>query len=665
MWNRTLLLLFLCPLVCMDPRIAATTHFSGSYKASDRTSWMGVFPNIDGFKERHFRELEATLRSSTATDPSAASPEIIKNLLTRSDNPKLVIFGHSDKLSVTALRYDRLCAKVTIDCIIFVIKDKGVENIAALDMKTLTLSLPLESLPDFVDRTNPDSIYVFDASGSLIWFSPLLELGSTVEIIVKTLLSAQLTQLAGSFDGPSQDGTSQESYATAEILPANDPATGDNPTQLLLADLANLVVPLDAPNHKQALAKTWAAKEALSKRRPLLFIFWGTWCAPCVEEIPDLVELNKVYPDVIFMGLLDDLNTERNRRLANELAIQKGFKTQYIMSDNSLLRRIFGDQALPAFALFNGDGSLTRYRFTGAIRAARNSHFLEQGLREVTAPRKIAGSGRGGREPYQFCPGRGQEALPDGWSSAKLDKDVLNFLSRLSASENSSVESLIGRLANHFFAKNYPFEDFSHLLSSLRVLIESEDSYPPLQDDEPRLLDKESDKPPLVLYLDPTCDSCGRVLKLLLKANEICPDGIPPVVLRVKPSSDPASLDSATLLLFLKDKSPDQFLEAFVEMQTNLPHDKTWLTEAIRIYAEAPAISEIDGYNGYRLQAESLQKTGICHDPPCAYYAGRRLKRAKAEQSAVPIDPFRDTEVMLEVFRIAHIYDKARMRKKD
>src|SRR6187401_1499360 len=37
-----------------------------------------------------------------------------------------------------------------------------------------------------------------------------------------------------------------------------------------------------------------------NKGKVILFNFWATWCKPCVEEFPDLVEINKKYKDKDF-----------------------------------------------------------------------------------------------------------------------------------------------------------------------------------------------------------------------------------------------------------------------------------------------------------------------------------------------------------------------------
>ncbi len=40
--------------------------------------------------------------------------------------------------------------------------------------------------------------------------------------------------------------------------------------------------------------------------RPMLLNFWATWCAPCVQEMPDLDFLHNKYPGISVVGLAVD-----------------------------------------------------------------------------------------------------------------------------------------------------------------------------------------------------------------------------------------------------------------------------------------------------------------------------------------------------------------------
>src|SRR5690554_3114554 len=49
--------------------------------------------------------------------------------------------------------------------------------------------------------------------------------------------------------------------------------------------------------------------------RPLVVNFWATWCAPCVKEMPDLDALAKKYPDMHFVGVAIDTESNVERFL--------------------------------------------------------------------------------------------------------------------------------------------------------------------------------------------------------------------------------------------------------------------------------------------------------------------------------------------------------------
>jgi cytochrome c biogenesis protein CcmG, thiol:disulfide interchange protein DsbE len=46
--------------------------------------------------------------------------------------------------------------------------------------------------------------------------------------------------------------------------------------------------------------------------------FWATWCAPCVEEIPSLDELQRRMPQIVVLGVSTDDNPEAYRQFLAE-----------------------------------------------------------------------------------------------------------------------------------------------------------------------------------------------------------------------------------------------------------------------------------------------------------------------------------------------------------
>ena len=58
------------------------------------------------------------------------------------------------------------------------------------------------------------------------------------------------------------------------------------------------------------------------KGKVILVNFWATWCPPCKVEIPDLVELQKQYPDdLVVLGFSTDDSPEDLKKFATEYKI--------------------------------------------------------------------------------------------------------------------------------------------------------------------------------------------------------------------------------------------------------------------------------------------------------------------------------------------------------
>lgn len=91
----------------------------------------------------------------------------------------------------------------------------------------------------------------------------------------------------------------------------------------------------------------------------LVVHFWGTWCAPCEAELPDLISFMKRFedrPEVKFLLVA----------VSDELAkVQKHIKTVvlpkadiiWLMDNNNVHREIFGTTRVPETFVFGKDGS--------------------------------------------------------------------------------------------------------------------------------------------------------------------------------------------------------------------------------------------------------------------------------------------------------------------
>jgi peroxiredoxin len=86
--------------------------------------------------------------------------------------------------------------------------------------------------------------------------------------------------------------------------------------------------------------------------------FWATWCAPCLEEIPSLDQLQRQVPDIVVLGVSTDEDKEAYRQFlaehpvsfisvrdpsqhSNQLYGTVRFPETYIIDKKGFIRRKF------------------------------------------------------------------------------------------------------------------------------------------------------------------------------------------------------------------------------------------------------------------------------------------------------------------------------------
>lgn len=129
----------------------------------------------------------------------------------------------------------------------------------------------------------------------------------------------------------------------------NQPAP-QTPEAKAVANLFAQTMP-DATGKPQALSQ-W-------KGKPLIINFWATWCAPCVEEMPELAALQAEVAPVQIIGIGVD-SQENIAQFAEKFHI---YYPLYVAGTGATdLLRQFGNQAggLPFTVLVGLDGNLKK-----------------------------------------------------------------------------------------------------------------------------------------------------------------------------------------------------------------------------------------------------------------------------------------------------------------
>ncbi len=91
--------------------------------------------------------------------------------------------------------------------------------------------------------------------------------------------------------------------------------------------------------------------------------FWGTWCAPCVESVPSLRNLNKHYskePSFVLIGVSSDTEEELWREFTSK---NKMIWPQYWDRDRQI-QRMFNVRAFPTYIVIDHEG-IVRFRASG------------------------------------------------------------------------------------------------------------------------------------------------------------------------------------------------------------------------------------------------------------------------------------------------------------
>lgn len=95
----------------------------------------------------------------------------------------------------------------------------------------------------------------------------------------------------------------------------------------------------------------------------VLLDFWGTWCPPCVESVPELRNLQKKYakePSFVLIGISSDSDEEAWREFTTK---NKMIWPQYRDKDRRI-QRAFGVRAFPTYVVIDHEG-IVRHQSVG------------------------------------------------------------------------------------------------------------------------------------------------------------------------------------------------------------------------------------------------------------------------------------------------------------
>ncbi len=172
---------------------------------------------------------------------------------------------------------------------------------------------------------------------------------------------------------------------------------------LIAIGLSSLLFNSSAPaqsrtSHRQAVKPAVSTKainaeemQALLKRdgaRPLLVNYWATWCDPCREEFPDLVEIDKQYrpKDLDFIAIsLDDFADLKTAvpKFLREMRAKMPVYLLNVSDPEPAIKSVdpAWDGALPATFLYNQKGEVV-YKHFGRVKTAELRAAIEKVMKE-------------------------------------------------------------------------------------------------------------------------------------------------------------------------------------------------------------------------------------------------------------------------------------------
>lgn len=100
------------------------------------------------------------------------------------------------------------------------------------------------------------------------------------------------------------------------------------------------------------------------KGKVVILDFWATYCAPCIQSIPELVRLNERYSDkgLVLLGISMDTKAQANDDQLKKFMATFNMKYHVMRDDGVVSSSYFGESpvAIPTMHIINREGKIVK-----------------------------------------------------------------------------------------------------------------------------------------------------------------------------------------------------------------------------------------------------------------------------------------------------------------
>jgi thiol-disulfide isomerase/thioredoxin len=109
----------------------------------------------------------------------------------------------------------------------------------------------------------------------------------------------------------------------------------------------------------------------------LVVHYWGTWCAPCEAELPELLELIRRYEgqrNVIFLIVAVNDEKVKVEKHLKKLALPAAGQVYWLLDNKSVHREVYGTTRVPETYVFASDKTTLR-KYMGPQEWSKSMFF--------------------------------------------------------------------------------------------------------------------------------------------------------------------------------------------------------------------------------------------------------------------------------------------------